>query len=101
MDTAPDSRHWLVISSVGEDWHVEHPECCATDAALDENFGPFYLCGVGSEITNCGLDSLDVDWKTLNVGRYEISHWVTRHDTAYGPEWDGGLTLVARSGGAG
>jgi hypothetical protein len=96
--------HYLIIT-VNEDdgspnwqeereWEIEHDPRCPSEK-WDSGFGPDVIqhtCLMGEEISHNGIDSLEVDWTTLEAGRYEVEVW-SSYDS-FSREYDGGLRLL-------
>src|SRR5947208_118448 len=97
--------HTLVITewqnddgSWERDYDIERPGCPEEALMMGPDDMPLMVknCSVQWEITNAGLDGLDVDWLTLVPGKYRIRAWSQRFSTWGGDEWDAGIELVGQ-----
>lgn len=107
-------QHWLIITNNAEDtgqegyyedleWEIEHSPQCPYEVMRYYDFGggeqKHYLCRVGQEVMNIGIDGLEYvtgtgdGWTELEPGRYEIEAWSSGPSYPDG-EWDGGLRFV-------
>lgn len=94
-DCSPDyeeNRQWEV---------VHHPECKRATVYSDDGreiIADAYDCGVGWEIQNVGLDSLEdkdgLTWDQLEPGSYLIEFWATVTRSYGGEEYENGLTVI-------
>lgn len=65
--------HRLIITGESEDpWYVEHDTSCPTADLYGGGYCFDYVCSVGRELANVGLDP---ELAGLPSGNYEIEYW--------------------------